>query len=173
MKSLANEIKRRIRTETSFLCGPVPFIMCAAAVALGIFFAIGGIDGEMCDELEFPHLYVGAVPMILLYALALAALAFSAACAVYSPSRPRKKDGRFARALYAVDFALIYIWIPLTFKAGTFFASLILCCVGCAVSCLLFRMICCAGRLCRVGLYIFFAWQIYLAYISAALFIIN
>lgn len=173
MKTLINELKRRWNADTSFLCGAAPVVICIFFAVLGILFALGGVDSELCKDMKFPTLYVGGFAVILLFALALAAFGLSFSCALYSPTRPRGKNMTFAKTAYLSVFALAYVWIPMTYRAGAFFASLVLCCVGVATLLLLFGTVCGAGRLCRVGIYVFFAWQIYLLYLSLALFLIN
>lgn len=173
MKSATNELKRRIRQETACLNTALALILCAAALLLGILFAIKGIDGELYCGLILPACALTPFFMVLCFALALIVFAVSAAACASSPMRARKKPAWIMLLLYLCAFALAYAWIPLTYKAGAFFASALLCAVDILALAALYPQARRASRISSAGIFLFAVWMVYLLYLSFSLFLIN
>ena len=173
MKSVSNEIKRKLRAETACLNRTAVIAACAAAVVFGILFAVNGIDADVCGKMIRPACALPVWLMIPFFAFALCVLAFSFACAVSSPVIVPGKRQKLTAALYFTVLALNYVWIPLTYKAASFFASFIVCAICIAVLCAIYTVVSRAGKLAAATVIIFAVWKVYLAYLSIALFFVN
>lgn len=173
MKSAVFELKRRAKREAACINTVQTIIFCAAALLLGILFAINGINGELYDEFVLPACALPPFFMFLFFIIALMLLALSASAARSSPVRPRKRGAYAMIMLYVSGFALTYVWIPLTYKAAAFFASALVCAVNIAVLAVLYPAAKRASRISALCVFIYAIWQAYLLYLSFSLFLVN
>ena len=173
LKSVSNEIKRKLRAETACINKTAVVAACAASVAAGTLFAVNGIDADVYKQMIKPSSALPAWLMIPFFATALCILAVSCVCAVSLTARISGRWQKIVPALYFAVLALYYVWIPLTYKAAAFFASFIVCVICLAVLCVIYSVICRAGKLPAVTVITFAVWVAYLAYLSIALFFVN
>ena len=173
MKTASKEISRNIKKELACVNMTVTIIAMVLSVVTGVFFAIGGIDGEAWEEICTPVWALHPVILVIFFALALCLLAISLSITFFSPLHLCGKPMQTAYILYACVYALTYIWIPLTYKATAFFASALTCAVCLVLLSVLYPLVRRIGKLPSLCLLLFSAWQGYLLCFSFALFVVN
>lgn len=173
MKTASKEISRNIKKELACVNMTVTIIAMVLSVVTGVFFAIGGIDGEAWEEICTPVWALHPVILVMFFALALCLLAISLSITFFSPLHLCGKPMQTAYILYACVYALAYIWIPLTYKATAFFASALTCAVCLVLLSVLYPLVRRVGKLPSLCLLLFSAWQGYLLCFSFALFVVN
>ena len=173
MKTASKEISRNIKKELACVNMTVTIIAMVLSVVTGVFFAIGGIDGEAWEEICTPVWALHPVILVIFFALALCLLAISLSITFFSPLHLCGKPMQTAYILYACVYALTYIWIPLTYKATAFFASALTCAVCLVLLSVLYPLVRRVGKLPSLCLLLFSAWQGYLLCFSFALFVVN
>ncbi len=173
MKTASKEISRNIKKELACVNMTVTIIAMVLSVVTGVFFAIGGIDGEAWEEICTPVWALHPVILVIFFALALCLLAISLSITFFSPLHLCGKPMQTAYILYACVYALAYIWIPLTYKATAFFASALTCAVCLVLLSVLYPLVRRVGKLPSLCLLLFSAWQGYLLCFSFALFVVN
>ena len=173
MKTASKEIRRNIKKELACVNMTVTIIAMVLSVVTGVFFAIGGIDGEAWEEICTPVWALHPVILVIFFALALCLLAISLSITFFSPLHLCGKPMQTAYILYACVYALTYIWIPLTYKATAFFASALTCAVCLVLLSVLYPLVRRVGKLPSLCLLLFSAWQGYLLCFSFALFVVN
>ena len=173
MKTASKEISRNIKKEHDCVNMTVTIIAMVLSVVTGVFFAIGGIDGEAWEEICTPVWALHPVILVIFFALALCLLAISLSITFFSPLHLCGKPMQTAYILYACVYALTYIWIPLTYKATAFFASALTCAVCLVLLSVLYPLVRRVGKLPSLCLLLFSAWQGYLLCFSFALFVVN
>ena len=173
MKTASKEISRNIKKELACVNMTVTIIAMVLSVVTGVFFAIGGIDGEAWEEICTPVWALHPVILVIFFALALCLLAISFSITFFSPLHLCGKPMQTAYILYACVYALTYIWIPLTYKATAFFASALTCAVCLVLLSVLYPLVRRVGKLPSLCLLLFSAWQGYLLCFSFALFVVN
>lgn len=173
MKTALKEISRNIKKELACVNMTVTIIAMVLSVVTGVFFAIGGIDGEAWEEICTPVWALHPVILVIFFALALCLLAISLSITFFSPLHLCGKPMQTAYILYACVYALTYIWIPLTYKATAFFASALTCAVCLVLLSVLYPLVRRVGKLPSLCLLLFSAWQGYLLCFSFALFVVN
>lgn len=173
MKCFIRDIKRKLSAELACVRGSLIAVTVGATLVLGVLFAVNGVDGELISELNYPVLLLPAWLFTLFFAIALAALGLSLACAVSSPYRERGKAEKLVLIMYICAAGLVFSWIPLACKAGTFFAAAIIAAVDGLICAVIYPRASRAGCLCGVCLLMFTVWNAYLVYISVSLFLIN
>lgn len=173
MKTASKEISRNIKKELACVNMTVTIIAMVLSVVTGVFFAIGGIDGEAWEEICTPVWALHPVILVIFFALALCLLAISLSITFFSPLHLCGNPMQTAYILYACVYALTYIWIPLTYKATAFFASALTCAVCLVLLSVLYPLVRRVGKLPSLCLLLFSAWQGYLLCFSFALFVVN
>ena len=173
MKTASKEISRNIKKELACVNMTVTIIAMVLSVVTGVFFAIGGIDGEAWEEICTPVWALHPVILVIFFALALCLLAISLSITFFSPLHLCGKPMQTAYILYACVYALTYIWIPLTYKATAVFASALTCAVCLVLLSVLYPLVRRVGKLPSLCLLLFSAWQGYLLCFSFALFVVN
>ena len=173
MKTASKEISRNIKKELACVNMTVTIIAMVLSVVTGVFFAIGGIDGEAWEEICTPVWALHPVILVIFFALALCLLAISLSITFFSPLHLCGKPMQTAYILYACVYALTYIWSPLTYKATAFFASALTCAVCLVLLSVLYPLVRRVGKLSSLCLLLFSAWQGYLLCFSFALFVVN
>ena len=173
MKTASKEISRNIKKELACVNMTVTIIAMVLSVVTGVFFAIGGIDGEAWEEICTPVWALHPVILVIFFALALCLLAISLSITFFSPLHLCGKPMQTAYILYACVYALTYIWIPLTYKATAFFASALTCAVCLVLLSVLYPLVRRVGKLPSLCLLLFSAWQGYLLCFSFALFVVS
>ncbi|MBQ9510307.1 MAG: tryptophan-rich sensory protein [Clostridia bacterium] len=173
MKSVSNEIKRKLRAQTACINWTTVAIACGAAILVGILFAINGVNAKLFKDMIKPACALPAWLIIPLFAIAVCALTFSCVCVLSSPAKLRPKQQKIMPVLYFAALALSYIWIPLTYKAAAFFASFIVCVILLAILCVIYTLIARTEKLASVMLIVFAVWAAYLTYLSIGLFFVN
>lgn len=173
MKTASKEISRNIKKELACVNMTVTIIAMVLSVVTGVFFAIGGIDGEAWEAICTPVWALHPVILVIFFALALCLLAISLSITFFSPLHLCGKPMQTAYILYACVYALTYIWIPLTYKATAFFASALTCAVCLVLLSVLYPLVRRVGKLPSLCLLLFSAWQGYLLCFSFALFVVN
>lgn len=173
MKTASKEISRNIKKELACVNMTVTIIAMVLSVVTGVFFAIGGIDGEAWEEICTPVWALHPVILVIFFALALCLLAISLSITFFSLLHLCGKPMQTAYILYACVYALTYIWIPLTYKATAFFASALTCAVCLVLLSVLYPLVRRVGKLPSLCLLLFSAWQGYLLCFSFALFVVN
>lgn len=173
MKTASKEISRNIKKELACVNMTVTIIAMVLSVVTGVFFAIGGIDGEAWEEICTPVWALHPVILVIFFALALCLLAISLSITFFSPLHLCGKPMQTAYILYACVYALTYIWIPLTYKATAFFASALTCAVCLVLLSVLYPLVRRVGKLPSLCLLLFSAWQGYLLCFPFALFVVN
>ena len=173
MKTASKEISRNIKKELACVNMTVTIIAMVLSVVTGVFFAIGGIDGEAWEEICTPVWALHPVILVIFFALALCLLAISLSITFFSPLHLCGKPMQTAYILYACVYDLTYIWIPLTYKATAFFASALTCAVCLVLLSVLYPLVRRVGKLPSLCLLLFSAWQGYLLCFSFALFVVN
>ena len=173
MKSVSNEIKRKIRAETACINRAALAVACAAVVVFGILFAVNGVNADVYKQMIKPACALPVWLMIPFFAVALCVLAFSCVCAVSFPAGISGKRQKIIVALYFAALALNCVWIPLTYKAASFFAAFLVCAVCLAVLCVLYATVSRVGKLPAAAVIIYSVWVVYLAYFSMASFFVN
>ena len=169
MKTFWRQIKRE------FFCvdRTMLAVFAGAAVLFGIFFALGGVSRYVVGHLIFPRGALPSLVMVLLWSVMLAALGVSAALVRSSDTAPVFVPKNMLFLLFLAALMLCYVWIPLVYKAASFFAALLVLAV--LLLCLL-AIFCGVRRSCAavtVILAIFALWVGYLFYYTLALLLLN
>lgn len=173
MKCIIRDLKRKLSAELACVRGSLVAVTAGVMLVLGLLFAINGVDAELLSELNYPVLSLPTVLFVLFFAVALASLGLSLACAISSPYRERGRAEKYVLIMYICAAGLVLSWIPLACKAGAFFAAAVVAAVCGTICAVLYRGASRAGRLCGICLFVFALWVAYLVYLSASLFLIN
>lgn len=173
LKSISNEIKRKLRAQTACINWTIVAVACGAAVILGVLFAINGVNFKLYKEMIKPACALPAWLIIPFFAIAICALTFSCVCVLSSRAKHLPKQQNLIYALYFTALALSYVWIPLTYKAAVFFASFIVCIIILAALCVIYALISRTEKLASAALLVFAVWIAYLTYLSLGLFFVN
>ena len=164
---------RQIKREFFYVDRTMLAVFAGTAVLLGVFFALGSVNRHVVGHLLFPR---GAIPsfvMVLLWGVMLAALGASAVLVRSSDATPLFVPKNILFLLFLAALTLCYVWIPLVYKAASFFAALLVLTV--LFLCLL-AIFCGVRRSCAavtVILAIFALWLGYLFYYTFALLLLN
>ncbi len=167
------ELKRRIRSELSCVNTVFLLIMAGACVLLGVLFAVSGVSGFVYWHTFQPKFGLPPFFMVLFWILAYALYGASSAVALCAPRCQSQAARKRIAILSACLLVLCYVWIPVVYKAASFFLATLL--IAVIILCLavlysIFRRISC---LASWGLLIFAVWMLYILYYTFALFLLN
>ena len=167
------ELKRRIRSELSCVNTVFLLIMAGACVLLGVLFAVSGVSGLVYWHTFQPKFGLPPFFMVLFWMLAYALYGASSAVALCAPRYQSQAARKRMAILSACLLVLCYVWIPVVYKAASFFLATLL--IAVIILCLavlysMFRRISC---LASWGLLIFAVWMLYILYYTFALFLLN
>ena len=167
------DIKRRMRSEIACMNKTLVIILAAACVLLGILFAISGVDKYVYWYCFQPKCAMAPFFMVLFWIIAYAVFGASVAIALAAPCYRSQTAKKRAAILAACTLVLCYVWIPVVYKAASFFLATLL--VAGIVICLagLFSLFTRLSKLASWGILLFAAWMLYILYYSFTLFLLN
>ena len=158
------DAKRRVRRELSCINTTLVIIFAAAAVTLGIIFAIGGVDGDACEEVIF---------MCYFFGIAVALFAVSQAIIISTPAGCFAKQKTRSIVLFACALILVYVWIPVMFTATEFLLGTLLVLIIMLACAALFSIALKINRIAAYAIFAFALWMLYILYFSFALLLLN
>lgn len=169
MKTFWRQVKR------DFFCvdRTMLAVFAGTAVILGILFALGGVNRHVVGCLLFPR---GALPsfvMVFLWGVMLAALGVSAALIRSSDTAPCLVSKNILLLLFLAALTLCYVWIPLVYKAASFFLALLVLAVLFLCLLAIFFSVRSSHVTASVILAVFALWLGYLFYYTLALLLLN
>ena len=167
------DAKRRVRRELSCINTTLVIIFAAAAVTLGIIFAIGGVDGDACDEIIFPECAFSPFFMCFFFGIAVALFAVSQAIIISTPAGCIAKQKPRGTVLFACALILVYVWIPVMFTAAEFLLGTLLVLIIMLACAALFSIALKINRIAAYAIFAFALWMLYILYFSFALLLLN
>lgn len=166
-------IKRRVRSELSCVNTVFLLILAGACVLLGILFAISGVSGFVYWHTFQPKFGLPPFFMVLFWIIAFALYGACVAVALSAPRYPSQAARKRAAILSACALVLCYVWIPVVYKAASFFLATLLVAVIILCLAVLYSMFRRVSRLASWGILIFTVWMLYILYYSFTLFLLN
>ena len=169
------EIHRRIRTESAYM-NPILLGICAGvAVLLGAIFTtnlIGRPAGFLLPRTALPSF------LHILFQLAAYALFGAAFAILWKAPLPQKTyrlrlQKKCALVLFVCVLVLCYVWIPLVYKAASFFLALLVLAVLFFCLAAIFMTVWREHSTAAVLLCFFALWIAYLFYYTFSLFLLN
>lgn len=167
------DAKRRVRRGLSCINTTLVIIFVAVAVTLGIIFAIGGIDGDVCDEMIFPDCAFSPFFMCFFFGVAIAVFAVSQAIIISTPTGCFAKEKTRSTIIFICALILIYVWIPVTFTAAAFFLATMLVMIILLACAVLFSAAVKINRIAAYAVFAFALWMLYILYYSFAMMLLN
>ena len=166
------DFKRKWRYEISCVNTTLVIILAAVAVGLGILFAVSGIDHYLYWYCLQPRCALAPFFMIIFWALAYALLGASVGVALSVPCRHVVTKRRIA-VVSLCALILCYVWIPVVYKAASFFLGTLLVAVIILILAVLFSMCSRISRLASWGVLAFAVWMLYILYYTFTLGLLN
>lgn len=168
MKSASNELKRRIRYETSCIDVKTVGITAGVFAVICALTAIFNVKSAVYGKFTPPKLSLS--PFWCIFVFVMMAALFGAALGVIisSPVRDAKKKS-LAVAAAACAFILSCAWIVLVYSAASFFISALVAIVIFALVAVSFTLYAKMSRIASWAAFAYAAWVIYLFYFSLAL----
>ena len=172
MKGTGN-FKRQLRAELSCVNTTLVLVMAGVRVLLGILFAISGVSQYVYWYTYQPKCGLPAFFMVLFWMIAYAVFGACTAIALSAPHYRSQQAKKHAAILAACTLVLCYVWIPVVYKAASFFLATLLAVVIIICLAVLFSMFCRISKLASWGILAFAAWMLYILYYTFALFLLN
>ena len=166
------DFKRKWRYEISCVNVTLVIILAAVAVVLGALFAISGAGRYLYWYFLQPRCAPAPFFMVLLWGIAYALLGASVGAALSVPCRHAVTRRRIALA-FACALILCYVWIPVVYRAASFFLGTLLVAVIILCLAVLFSLVSRISRLASWGVLVFAVWMLYILYYTFALGLIN
>lgn len=167
------DAKRRVRRGLSCINTTLVIIFACVAVTLGIIFAIGGIDSDVCKEIIFPDCAFSPFFMCLFFGIAIALFAISQAVIISTPTGCFAKEKTRSSIIFFCALILIYVWIPVAFTATAFFLATMLVMIILLACAVLFSTALKINRIAAYAVFAFALWMLYILYYSFALMLLN
>lgn len=167
------KFRKRIAREIFCFNRKTVLLFAAAAVLLGLLFALGGVNRYVYWHLFLPR---GALPpffMVLLWGLMLALFGVCMALAFDSPFCDRHITKNMLLLLFCASLVLCYVWIPMVYKAAAFFLALLIVVMLLLCLSLFFVTVWRLHKVAAAGIGIFALWILYILYYTFALFLLN
>ena len=164
---------RRLRRDFFCVNRGIWIAFAATAVLLGAVFALGGMNRHVLGYLLFPR---GALPpfaMVLLWGVMLSLLGTAAALVCTGESACRASARNTILLLFLSALVLCYVWIPLVYKAASFFLALLVLAVLFFCLAAIFMTVWREHSTAAVLLCFFALWIAYLFYYTFSLFLLN
>lgn len=167
------DAKRRVRRELSCINTTLVIIFAAVSVTLGIIFAIGGIDGDACEEIIFPDCAFSPFFMCFFFGIFIALFAVSQAIIISTPAGCFAKHKTRSIIIFVCALILVYVWIPVMFSAREFLLGTLLVLIILLACAALFSIAMKINRIAAYAIFAFALWMLYILYYSFALLLIN
>lgn len=173
MKASLLDAKRRVRRELSCINTTLVIIFAATALTLGIIFAIGGIDGDICDEIIFPVSSLSPFFTCVLFGIAIVLFAISQAIVISTPAGCLGRQKTRSAVIFICTLILVYVWLPVMFKAKEFLLGTLLVLIMVLACAALFSIALKINRIAAYAIFAFALWMLYILYFSFALLLLN
>ena len=167
------EIKRQMQHELSCVNLTFVIILAAACVVLGILFAIGGVDRYLYWYYYLPKCALSPFFLVLFWLVAYALFGACAAVALSAPCYRCAVAKKKMAVLFACTLVLCYVWIPVVYKASSFFLGTLLVAVIIVCLAVLFSMSTRISKLASWGILLFAFWMLYILYYTFTLCLLN
>ncbi len=167
------ELKRRLRSELSCVNMVFLSILAGACVLLGILFAISGVSGFVYWHTFQPKFGLPPFFMVLFWIIAYALFGACIAIALSAPRCQSEAARKRTAILAACALILCYVWIPVVYKAASFFLATLLAAVIVLCLAVLYSMLRRVSRLASFGILVFAVWMLYILCYTLALFLLN
>lgn len=167
------KLRRELHRELTCVNRAYLWLFSLGALILGILFAIGGVNRFVYGCLLLPR---GALPpflLILLWGLMLFVFGASVSLAYSSPLCLKTQTRQSVLLLFLASLVLCYVWIPMVYKAASFFLALLVLAVLFLSLAVMLLSICKTHRTAAIGIGIFALWIAYIFYYTFALFLLN
>lgn len=173
MKNYIDRIRRSFSRQTLCVNKTVVIICAALCACLGLVFAIGGVNSEICGEIIQPKFYFPTVIMIAVQITFYGILGAAGGIIISTPYYRRGYDKAIALALSACTLFLCFTWIPLVYTAKSFFIAFIVCVIILIFSAAVFKIYIKINSVAAFFLVIFAFFDFYMLCYSLSLFILN
>ncbi len=168
MKSLAQEIKRKINYETSCVNFTLVGIMAGAFALVCIINSISNVKSAVYKKFTQPSFSLSPFWCIFVWVLMSALFGAALAIAISTPSHGQKNK-TYAIITAASAFILCNAWIPLVYSSASFFIAMLVSLVIFICAAMLFTIYSKISRLAAVLDIVFAAWIIYIFYFSLSM----
>ena len=168
MKSVSNELKRKIKYETSCIDVKTVGITAAAFAAICALTAIFNVKSAVYGKFTPPKLSLSPFWCIFVFVL-MSALFGAALGAIISSFVREQKTKSVAVAAAVCAFVLSCAWIVLVYSAASFFIAALVAVVIFALVAVSFTLYAKMSRIASWAVLGYAAWVIYLFYFSLAL----
>lgn len=168
MKSASNELKRRIKYETSCINVKLVAILAAAFAVVISLTAIFNVKSAVYKKFTPPKISLSPFWCIFVFVLMAALFGAALAVVISSPTRNQKTKNQ-AIAIASCAFVLCNAWIVLVYSAASFFIAALVSVVIFALCAVVFSLYAKISKLASWAVFGFAAWVIYLFYFSISL----
>ena len=168
MKSASNELKRKIRYETSCIDGKTVAITAGVFAAIIILTAIFNVKSAVYKKFVPPKLSLSPFWCMLVFVLMAALFGAAMGVLISSPARNAKMRN-IAVAAGVGAFVLSCAWIVLVYSAASFFIASLVAVVIFALCAATYYVTAKMNRLASWAVPGYAVWVIYLFYFSLAL----
>jgi tryptophan-rich sensory protein len=162
------EIKCRFRTESAFLSPVILGIAAGITVLLGAIFTmslVGRPFGVLLPRTALPSFF-HILFQLLAYAIFGAAFASLLTTPLCQKTRRLRLQKAYALVLFVCVLILCYVWIPVVYKAGSYFLGVLLCGVILLSLFVLFFLTYRLNIISAGLLALFAVWMLYILYIT-------
>lgn len=173
MKRSMGKIKMRIARETACINTTVVIIFAAVCAVLGLIFAIGGVDGEVYENIIQPKFYLPPFFMVLFNLIFYALIGAAAGIIVSTPYYGKNSIKPISLFLSGAVLLLCFAWIPLIYTAASFLIGTLLYLIILLFSAVIFRFYFRINRIAAWMMLVFSAFALYMVFYGFTLFIIN
>ncbi len=173
MKNYIEKIKRCFIRETMCINTTAVAVCAAVCAVLGLIFSIGSIDYDVYSETAQPSFYFPPFIMVVLLLLAYALLGAAAGIIISTPYYRKNSDKTLSLVLAACTLFLCFAWPPLVYTASSFFIAALICILALLFCAVIFKYYIKINAVAAWIMLIFAFFELYLAFYSLALFILN
>ena len=173
MKNYIEKMRRSFSRQTLCVNRTVVTVCAILCACIGLVFAIGGVDREICGEIAQPKFYFPVVIMIAMHMIFYALLGAAGGIIVCTPYYRRGYDKAISLVISLCTLFLCFTWIPLVYTAQSFFIAFIVCVIILLFSAAVFKMYIKINSVAAFFLVIFAFFDFYLLCYSLSLFILN
>ena len=167
------KLKRELHRELACINRAYLWLFSLVALILGILFAVGGVNRFVYGSLLLPR---GALPpflLIFLWGAMLFLFGASVSLVYASPLSLKTQTRQTVLLLFFASLVLCYVWIPMVFKAASFFLALLVLAVLFLSLASILLCICKTHRAAAFGIAVFSLWIAYIFYYTFALLLLN
>jgi len=168
MKSLSNEIKRKIKYETACINFTLVGILAGAFALVCIINSIANVKSAVYKKFAHPSLVLSPFWCIFIWVLMSALFGAALAIALSTPTC-NGKNKTYIVLTAASAFVLCNAWIPLIYSAASFFIATLVSLVIFICAAGLFTLYGKISRLAAILDIVFAVWIVYVFYFSLAM----